>query len=139
MERNMELVRDILLMIEKEHNGVPIRISEIDAYEPTAIRYHAEQLSQAGFLCEYEACPSVKFNEMTGEWIENELLFEVNGLTWEGHEFLDIIRDATIWTKTKSVIIKQGLPMVVDVIKSVATSIIKETTTAAIKGFIGGA
>jgi len=58
--------------------------------------------------------------------------FGVSSLTWEGHEFLDKIRDETIWSKTKDAISKKGLPMVIDVVKDVASAIIDEMTKAVI-------
>ena len=57
-------------------------------------------------------------------------------LTWEGHEFLDKIRSDTIWNKTKDVIAKHGLPMVIDVVKDIATSIISSVTEGVIRGLI---
>lgn len=68
--------------------------------------------------------------EGTGE-IED---FGVGRLTWEGHDFLDKVRSDTVWNKTKETIINQGLPMVVDVVKDISTSVISAMVEGAIKG-----
>jgi hypothetical protein len=34
--------------------------------------------------------------------------FQIFALTWEGHEFLDAMRDDTVWKKAKENVIKPG-------------------------------
>ena len=60
-------------------------------------------------------------------------LFSVGRLTWEGHEFLDKIREDSIWEKTKETISEKVLPLVFDIVKSVSTEII----TGVVKSFVG--
>ena len=55
-------------------------------------------------------------------------------MTWEGHEFLDKIREDTVWNKTKDLITKKGLPMVLDVVKEISQSIVATMVQGAIKG-----
>ena len=52
----------------------------------------------------------------------------VNGLTWEGHNYLDAIRDQSIWARTKDLLRSKGqdirhLPseVVFEVVKKVAS------------------
>ena len=52
----------------------------------------------------------------------------ISQLTWQGHEFLDNIRDPGIWGKTKERL--KGLP-------NVAISVIGEIAMAEIKKHIG--
>jgi hypothetical protein len=42
------------------------------------------------------------------------------GLTWDGHEFLDAIRNDTVWNKTKRVIADKGGSIPFDVLKDLA-------------------
>ena len=51
-----------------------------------------------------------------------------------GHEFLDKIREDTVWNKTKDLITKKGLPMVLDVVKEISQSIVATMVQGAIKG-----
>ena len=55
--------------------------------------------------------------------VDKELFPIVDGLTWEGHEFLDTIRAQSVWDRTKEFVKQNGqdirsLPL--DIIKSVA-------------------
>lgn len=59
--------------------------------------------------------------------------FSAGRLTWEGHEFLDKIREDTIWNKTKDTIVDKGLPFVFDIVKSASTEII----TGVVTGVVG--
>ena len=65
-------------------------------------------------------------------------IFDVGSLAWKGHDFLDKIREDTVWKKTKQVIAQKGLPMILGVIKDVSTIIIssaaEEAMTAILKG-----
>ena len=59
--------------------------------------------------------------------------FIVGELTWEGHDFLEKIRQDTVWNKTKEVITQKGLPMILDVVKEVSATVIASMTEGAIK------
>ena len=50
--------------------------------------------------------------------------FYVTGLTWQGHEFLDKIRNDTLWQKVKATVQSKSLDLSFDVIKTVATNLI---------------
>lgn len=43
-----------------------------------------------------------------------------------GHDFLDKIRENTMWNMTKNKIKENALPMILEVIKSVATNLIND-------------
>ncbi len=60
----------------------------------------------------------------------------LGSLTWAGHDFLEKIREDTVWNHTKEVITKKGLPMVVDVIKQVSAALITSMTEGAIKAIM---
>ena len=60
-------------------------------------------------------------------------IFGVGSLTWDGCEFLDKIRSDTVWNKTKDVVKKKGLPLVLDVVKDVASAVISSMTEGAIR------
>jgi hypothetical protein len=127
MKRDMEVIRKVLLAIEEQYVDVAIYNLKVDDLDMKIIAYHCKLLYDAEYISDYKA-----------QFAENEIYaFGVGSLTWEGHEFLDQIRNDTIWDKTKETITKNGLPMVIDVVKDVATSVISEMTSAAIKGMTG--
>jgi len=123
MKRDMDLCRKILFSIEKEHVDTVICNITIEGYSMAEVAYHCQILHDAGLIFNYDAL--FADDEIDG--------FTVGGLTWNGCEYLDKIREDTVWNKTKEVIKKKGLPMVLDVIKEIATTIISSMTEAAIK------
>ena len=66
----------------------------------------------------------------------NNPYFYVGNLTNDGYDFLDKIRQDTIWNKTKETITKKRLPLIVDVVKEVATGIISSMTEGTVKGLL---
>ncbi|MSS11741.1 DUF2513 domain-containing protein [Clostridium sp. WB02_MRS01] len=124
MKRDMELVRKVLIKIEETVNNTAEYNIKVDDYSMDQIAYHCALLFEGGFIHDYE-----------GQYGSGELYsFGVGRLTWEGHDFLDKIRSDTVWNKTKETITKQGLPMVIDVIKDISTSVISAMVEGAIKG-----
>ena len=120
MKRDMDLIRKIMLKIEEEYRSSAIINLSIDGYDRETVAYHCRILNDAGFVSDYE-----------GRYASDQLyMFWVGPLTWEGNDFLDKIRDDGIWHKTKEVITKKGLPLIVDTIKTIANSFI----TAAAEG-----
>ncbi len=51
--------------------------------------------------------------------------FFLRSLTWNGHEFLDAVRDEKIWNKTKNIFIEKGSTMTFELLKAVAISYTK--------------
>ena len=114
MRRDMDLVREILLGIEKQHISTAIFNLKIEGYDLPAVAYHCKIMHEAGLLSHYSA----KYGNDT------IYAFQVGGLTWEGNDYLDKIRDDSIWNKTKETITKKGLPLIFDTIKTISTAII---------------
>ena len=126
MKRDMDIIRKVLLAIEEQYNDVVLYDLEIDGLDMKTIAYHCNLLYEAGFIDDFE-----------GNYAENEIYtFGVGSLTWDGHEFLDKIRNDTVWEKTKETMSKKGLPIVIDVIKDITSSLIGEMTKTAIKSLI---
>ena len=95
MQRNMDLVRDLLLRLEAlpirigeaymlTVTGPPLVLADEDANE---ISYNMQLLADAGFLDLTRSQPALGFC--------------IKGLTWQGHDFLDSVRDPEIWRRTK--------------------------------------
>ncbi|MEL6485794.1 MAG: DUF2513 domain-containing protein [Pseudomonadota bacterium] len=82
MKRDMDLIREMLLWME-EHEDRIIYLNEFSKFprEEELTLGHLRQLISGGFV---------------------EILSEnAYGITWEGHEFLEKIRDPEVWRKTK--------------------------------------
>lgn len=120
MKRDTDLVRDLLMAIAEDPHCDGTRWFGIDSPDDLHITghslhevlYHLTLLIEAGFI--------------KGKIGIDALA--INRLTWDGHEFLDNIRDAGIWGKTKERL--KGLP-------SVAISVIGEIAKAEVKKHLG--
>lgn len=122
MKREMDLIRELLLFVEADpmFNGenwgypdIPQTFLE-QGHSMEEIDYHIELLLEAGFL---------KGQSRSGFGSP-----VINKLTWEGHEFLDNIRDQGIWAKTKKRL--EGLP-------TVALNIVAELAKSEVKKKLG--
>lgn len=114
MKRDMDLIRKILFYIEENYvaGQGAINIS-IDGYSDGEIFEHCQLAYQDG-LIQRPLNTSTTFG--------NSCM--VNNLTSSGYDFLDKIREDTIWNKTKAIMKEKGLPMVTGTIKTIATAII---------------
>ena len=89
MKRNMDLIRTLLLEIEKNHDGSGQLVGiETDGNSPEVVE-HLFMLKEAGLIQGQDA------SHLSGRD------FLVQRMTWNGHDFLDTVRDPEIWKKTK--------------------------------------
>ena len=91
VKRDMDLIRRLLLLIEEQSdNGLELEIpQEIDRI--IAVK-HLEMLEEAGL---------VKNRIQYGD---NSPVCIFSSLTWEGHDFLENIKNDTVWNKLKETI-----------------------------------
>lgn len=111
MKRDMDLVRAILLAVEEGHGDIDIQDglpgTEASAQE---LEYHLNLAQQAGLL------------DVAGVTLGGG--YHIQGLTWEGHDFLDTIRDPEVWKRTKEGATKVG-GWSFGLLKDLATAYIK--------------
>lgn len=118
MKRDMDLVREILLEIEKQYASNALYNLKIEGYDIVAIAYHCKILHEAGLISDYKA-----------QYGDNTIYsFCVGSLTWDGNDYLDKVRDNSIWRKTKNIIAQKGLPLIFDTIKAISTALITAAT-----------
>ncbi|EUJ41960.1 DUF2513 domain-containing protein [Brochothrix campestris] len=93
MKLNHECVRDVLMAIEEQANTT-LSLQSLNfptVYTENEIIYTLEKLKEANFV------------NVTFKYASNKLYScRISSLTWDGHAFLDTIRDDTVWAKTKS-------------------------------------
>jgi hypothetical protein len=106
MKFEPELVRDILLDIEELHQypepfifSDNSKFNRAKKYEVNTFVYHCKLLSEAGFINW-----SPKFDGSNSLYIAF-----INGITYQGHQFLDSVRSPKVWRETKSVAEKVGV------------------------------
>lgn len=116
MRRDMDLVRQLLLKLEGIekgphdvlHIGGNSEEVAVDGRTSDEIYFHLTKIEEAGFL------------ERVGGGAMTAVTFRA--LSWKGQEFLDTIRDDSIWTKTKE---KAGSASF-DVLAAVAKAVLKD-------------
>lgn len=92
MRRSLDLIREILLSIESYE---PERIGQVQSISPRNFSgtepqnwHHIKMLHEAGLL-DVAGRPDMQLN------------YRIHGMTMAGHDFLDAIRDESVWSKTK--------------------------------------
>ena len=130
MTRDMDLVRTLMLGMEgpgfdgvRQVRPVPgdreLGVTE-ENYD--RIAYHLTLLVEAGFI--------------KGRLFARGMPV-VSGLTWEGHEFLDAVRDDGVWDKTKEVGKRAGANGL-DVMFGIAKEVVKGKVSELLGGAFGG-
>jgi hypothetical protein len=102
MKRDMDIVREMLLKLE----AWPMRMGDVVMMQPehlaevlpdhdlATINQHMNLIRQAGFIDTGGSGPAFGF--------------AFKGLSWDGCEFLDSVRDPKIWRETKAAALKAG-------------------------------
>ena len=92
MKRDMDLVRQILIEIERSEDGN----LDFDAlgYERQQVYLHIELMEEHG-LVDAVVVPVHRGPE------HGILSCKVKRLRWDGHDFLDKIRDESVWEQAK--------------------------------------
>ena len=121
MKRDMDVVRDVLLAFEDSAEAVD-RIDDlsISGHDRSVIWHHAMILADKGYLVDVH-----RDVRMSGD--DYVLLVQEGAeyrLSWDGHEYLDAVRDPKIWAKTKEGAKKVGSSSV-DVLLAIARGLIK--------------
>lgn len=101
MRLDKDLIREILLAVEaSNHDPSGWMELEIPGHTPEEVSYHVQLLDEAGFL------EAQELTSLDGcEWRPKRL-------TYQGHEFLDTIRDGELWKLTKEGAKKIGVTSV---------------------------
>lgn len=101
MQRDMDLMRLVVLEVEKDHQGPNHLLTYddferdmvIDGFTPAQVEYHLQLAIQSRLF----AMPG------NAGW-----LYAFTGLTPAGHDFADSVRDDKIWKMTKEGALKAG-------------------------------
>ncbi|MDC2805584.1 DUF2513 domain-containing protein [Leuconostoc suionicum] len=119
MELNHELVRDFLLLIEKSTNMQGpseqefINVALSHKADTQLAGYTLDKLFEAGFIEHKPLISNTRY-----------AFLESGNLTYNGHSYLDNIRDNTIWKNTKSKISSTVGSASLEIISKVASELI---------------
>ncbi|WP_457095886.1 DUF2513 domain-containing protein [Lysobacter sp. P5_B9] len=96
MQRNMDLIRQVLLSAEA---GPPY--PSIEDYPPQAVRYHQMLAIDAGLAKGLHRTYQENATDIPDVVV-------VQGITWQGHDFLAAVRDDNNWAKLKKFLVESG-------------------------------
>jgi len=115
MKREMDLIREILLAIEAhpESNAYDLNLSFADHSEDE-VSYHCRLLVDAKLI-------DADCSGIVGPFD----LWEIKGLTWAGHEFLEASRDDSRWNKAKKIISEKTGSFSFEILKSILMDLMK--------------
>jgi len=119
LQRNMDLIRALLLKLEAlpmSMGGVVLIKPDtpeiaVEGFNETQIHYHLRLIEEAGLTDNAGARPMLGIGFC--------------GLTWQGHDLLDSIRDPIIWEKTKKGLSAAG-GFSVDLLKDLAKGFLRK-------------
>lgn len=125
MKLNHECIRAVLLDIEEKHLNIGhlnlsnlLTDSKSSVFTEEDIVYSLLKLEEAGYI-------DAKF-----QYASNKLFYiSIGNITWEGHKFLDNIRDDGVWKDTKGILSKfssTSISFASDIASSVITKLIEK-------------
>lgn len=100
MKLNHDCVRALLLFIEDNleyQNQIIVNEISIGKFESSEIIYAADKLIEAGYI-------TADRHIYSGHNLIPTIV--VLSMTWNGHKFLDTIRDNHVWKQTKTIVSK---------------------------------
>lgn len=117
MKLNQDCVRSTLLELEEKlpfnqslsHKEL-LEFSSIKNYSKDEVFYCLQKLKETNFI------------DMD-IYHNNTPTYDINSITWDGHKFLDNIRDDQVWANTKSIVSKFS-SVSINMIEKVASNII---------------
>ena len=107
-------MRQLLLQIESLPAGpaAQYRMSEI---EDPVLLAHLELLIDAGLVNGRIA----RSHGVRGDVIS------VEGLTWQGHEWIEMVRSQSVWNETKRTVLDQGGALTFELTRTVAANLLR--------------
>ncbi|MBQ9097097.1 MAG: DUF2513 domain-containing protein [Clostridia bacterium] len=98
MKLNHDCIRKTLLYLEETldcYNSLDLSDFATNGFSKEDTLYSISKLKEAGFI-----------SASIGEDIIDGISITVHEITWEGHKFLDTIRDNRVWSETKNILSK---------------------------------
>ena len=95
MRRDLDLVRSILIYVEKAEDEVDAEDLVTDGWPFEIVAYHVRLMAHHGL---------VDLSDDTRDMNGETLSLVVSGLTWDGQDYLYAIRDPKVWAKVKKTV-----------------------------------
>ncbi|MEO0738524.1 MAG: DUF2513 domain-containing protein [Cyanobacteria bacterium J06649_12] len=113
MNRDPELIREILLRVEELSIGQFLANIEIDGYGSDVIGEHVRLLQEAGFIDAQlsKASSSMGVTIVAG--------YAINRLLNDGHDFIENAKNDTVWKKAREQVAEKTGDVSLGVLKAV--------------------
>jgi hypothetical protein len=111
MQRDMDLIRQILLELEAHQDPRGTVVIRAEGYSPEQVAYHVKLMAECGLV------DAVNFSTM------GRMDWRPRSLTWAGHEFLDATRNDGVWHRLKAEVKDRGLSLPFELVKELAIKI----------------
>ncbi|WP_168193860.1 DUF2513 domain-containing protein [Lysinibacillus sp. SGAir0095] len=98
MKRDMELIRELLFLIEAQ-DSIHSQLKIPEEMDRNYVVYQLNLMEQAGLT------------ENNIRYASDQPFYIHSQLTWPGHDFLDSIRNESIWQKSKDSLKSKGLEL----------------------------
>jgi hypothetical protein len=120
MKRDLDLVRQLLLQIEALPAGPPAQYRTSEIEDPVLLA-HFELVIAAGL---------VNGKIALSQGARGDVI-SISGLTWEGHEWIEMVRSQAVWNETKSTLLARGGALTYELTKAAAGKILRSRLEAA--------
>ncbi len=121
MKRDLDLIRDILLVAEAAKPEQRVALKDFQALYPDRLEEvseHVQLLGRAGFL---DTTISKAISS------KGPRAFVINRIEWAGHDYLDAVRDPGTWAKTQQQLKSVGGSATLEIVKAVAVKVVSQT------------
>ncbi len=119
MKRDFFLIRKILMTVEDAQPGEVIQNFQYDGSDARTIAERVKLLKEGDFI---DA-------EVVSQLGSSESYYAVWRLTWRGHEFLDNLKNDTLWKKLIARAQEKGI--------SISASVLDSLLSGAAKKYVG--
>jgi hypothetical protein len=113
MKRDLDLIRLLLLEIEKREEAFSSEDLTVNGYDSKQISYHIGLLRDAKFL-------DVSSEKQLPNGFKT---YTIWAITFSGHDYLDAVRQSKIWQLVKDTAKQAGASLTVELAKGLAVQI----------------
>lgn len=119
MQRDMDLVREILFAIEKSPYTGSFMDIKSEGRTSAEVHYHLRIMAEAGLI---------DVQHLSYHGGGHDFYYPV-AITWQGQEFLDAARDDTRWNRAKKAVVQKTSALSFEALKIVLYKLMTEGLT----------
>lgn len=113
MKRDMDLVRSVLMQVESAESALDAGQLDYMGHPQEEVYYHIELMQRRGLID-----ASVR-----RDWGGTVIDVTINGLTWDGQDFLDAMRDDRVWARAKRAVRESVGSTTFEVVKRICVEV----------------